>query len=142
MGSRMKKTLIFLGLTETSDFQGGGRGHKKTIQRGDCLKRECSNSLQFEEGKFARQMDWCFQGGRVDTLVHTMVQYILSLSKFCVNPLIICLENYEGDIWVLSFPTYSTLQKGGCGKKHFITFYFYKTIFIYKLTCLKATELL
>ena len=63
MGLRMKN-LIFLGLTEKSDFyEGGGGGHKKPIYRGDCLKWEACTVCRFKE----------FLTGGVDTPTHTMI---------------------------------------------------------------------
>ena len=78
MGLRMKN-LIFLGLTEKSDFYegGGGGGHKKPIYRGDCLKWEAWTVCRFKEGDLARGsgvFDW---GGWYPNAHYDLVELIL-----------------------------------------------------------------
>ena len=52
----------------------GGGGSQKTNIGGDCLKREDLGSLSIYEGFDKKEGVLFLMGGRVDTLMHTMLQ--------------------------------------------------------------------
>ena len=77
-----------------------GGVHKKTIYRGDCLKR--SGLGQFADLRGACQIErqGCFWGG-VDTLMHTMIEQecmenVYLLRRWILNPVVPCSKPLGG----------------------------------------------